>query len=129
MRAALAQVIAGVLRDWPGLDGAAVFDAPPGRSAHPFVVVAEPVVLDLSAGLTIGREARVPVLIEDAGESPARLRGLMAAAEEALAALPRVLPGGWRVTVNALGRSRVAKAGGRWVATIEWRVRLWREDA
>lgn len=129
MRAALAGAIADVLRDWPGLEAASVFDAPPARAAHPFVVVAEPTVTDLSAGLTIGREARVPVLIEDAGESGARLRGLVAAAEAALAALPPVLPGGWRVTVNALARSRMVKAGGRWTATIEWRVRLWREDA
>ena len=129
MRAALAGVIAGMLRDAPGLEGAAVFDAPPSRAAHPFVLVGEPVVTDLSAGLTIGREARVAVLIEDGGEQPDRLRALVAAAEAALASLPAVLPGGWRVTVNALARSRLVKAGGRWVATIEWRVRLWREDA
>lgn len=129
MRAALAGVIAEVLRDWPGLEGAAVFDAPPARAAHPFVVVGEPVVTDLSAGLTIGREARVAVLVEDGGEQPARCRALVAAAEAALVSLPDVLPGGWRVTVNALARSRLVKAGGRWVATIEWRVRLWREDA
>lgn len=122
------EAIAGVLRDAPRLAGAAVFDAPPARAAHPFVLVAEPVLTDLSAGLTTGREARVPVLIEDGGESPARLRALMTAAEDALMALPRVLPGGWHVTVSAFARSRVATAGGRWVATIEWRVRLWRED-
>lgn len=124
----MAGVIAEVLRDSPGLEGASVFDAPPARAAAPFVVVGEAAVTDLSAGLTIGREARVPVLIEDHGERADRLRGLVAATEEALAALPAVLPGGWRVTVNALTRSRIVKAGGRWTATIEWRVRLWRED-
>ena len=129
MRGELAAVIADVLRDSPGLEAATVFDAPPVRAAHPFVVVAEPVVIDLSAGFTVGREARVPVLIEDHSERPERLRALVAAAEEALTALPSGLPGGWRVTVNRLARSRVVKTGARWVATIEWRVRLWREDA
>jgi hypothetical protein len=64
------------------------------------------------------------VLIRDAGERPERLGALAEAAEVAVDALPRAL-GGWRVASVAFQRARVASEGqARWVAVLEWRVRV-----
>ena len=115
------------LRAAAGLAGASVFDAPPVRAALPFLVVDEPLLTDWSAKDWDGREARLAVLIHDEGERPVRLRALAAAAERAVLALPAVLDGGWRVAGVVPVRSRVARADARrWLASGEFRVRLWR---
>ena len=71
-----------------------------------------------------GREIRLAVTIRDAGERPARLRGLMAAAEAALLGLGGA-SGGWRIVNAVLVRVRTAqKRAGEWAGTIEVRVRM-----
>jgi TP901-1 family phage major tail protein len=69
------------------LEGCAVFDALPPRAGLPFAVVDEPVTADWSAAGLDGRELRLSLRIEDAGERPVRLRALVAAAEAAVGAL------------------------------------------
>jgi hypothetical protein len=121
------------LRAQGPLAGVAVFDAPPVRAALPYLVVEEPVCADWSTKSWAGVEARVAVTLFDAGERPARLRGLLAAVEAAVAVMPPALDGGWRVARVALARSRIAQvrgtgAGGdRWLGQAEFVARVWRE--
>lgn len=126
----LAGGVATALAQAPGLAGVAVFDAPPERAARPFAVVAEPQLAEWGLKEIAGCEARLSVLIEDGGPSPARLRGLAGEAEAAMAALPRRLGEGWRWASLVMVRSRILRAGeGRWTAILDWRVRMLREDA
>jgi hypothetical protein len=104
-----------------------VFDAPPVRGAVPHVVVDEPLLGDWSTKDMTGREGRVAVIARDQGERPARLRGLVAAGEDALEAMPADLGEGWRVVTLTLARSRIAREReGGWIAMSEYRVRMLR---
>ncbi len=106
------------------LPGTAVFDAPPVRAARPYAVVDAPVLTDWGTKDTAGREGRVAVLLHDAGERPVRLRELAAAAEGAVLDAPPVLAG-WRIVSLIFVRSRLLREGeGRWIAGIEFRVRM-----
>ncbi len=111
-----------------GVEVTGVFDAPPLRAAVPHALVEEVVLTDWSTKDMAGREGRVIVRLHDAGERPARLRVLTDAVQEAVAAMPVTLSGGWRIVSLAFLRSRIlAEGGGKWRAVIEWRVRLLRE--
>ncbi|MBD8679838.1 DUF3168 domain-containing protein [Sphingomonas sp. CFBP 13720] len=110
------------LRD--ALPDAAVFDAPPVRGARPYAVVETPVLTDWGTKDAAGREGRVSVLLYDAGERPVRLRDLAARAEAAVLDAPRALTG-WRIANIVFLRGRVVREGeGRWIAAIEFRVRM-----
>jgi hypothetical protein len=123
-----ALVAAIVARLEATFSGAAVFDAPPMRMAHPYAVVEEPVLADWSSKSWRGHEARIAVTIRDEGERPVRLRALLAQAEEAVAGLPRTLDGGWRTASVTPLRSRLVRSGGRgWLGQAEFTVRLWRD--
>ena len=122
------------LRASPALAGTGVFDAPPVRAALPYALVDEPLLADWSTKSWTGREARLSVLVHDAGERPVRLRSLAAAAEEALLSLGGdrggdrggELADGWRIAGVALLRNRIVRGGERWIAGIEVRVRVYR---
>ncbi|WP_375382383.1 DUF3168 domain-containing protein [uncultured Sphingomonas sp.] len=131
-----AAVVAALAAE-PALAGVAVFDAPPSRAAPPYAVVDEPVLTDWGAKGWTGREGTLAVLVQDAGggggERPVRLRALAGAVEAALPGLDAALGpgpnGGWRLATIRLSRSRITRAAGdRWVASVEWRVRIYRED-
>ena len=104
------------------LAGASVFEAPPVKSARPFVVIDMPVLSDWGTKDAAGREGRVVVQLFDDGEVPDRLRTL-AAAEGAVLSAPAVLAG-WRIVSLVFVRSRVVRDGKGWVGSVEFRVRM-----
>lgn len=128
VQAVVQAAMAAALRDHAGLEGVAVFDAPPVRSALPHAVVEEAVLSDWGTKDLAGREGRLAVLLRDGGERPVRLRTLAGEAEAAIEAMPRALGEGWRVVSLVLARSRVVREGGGWMALSEWRVRMLKES-
>jgi len=123
--AARAALVAGIVERLDGvLDGCAVFDAPPVRGGLPYAEVGEPVLADWSGTGWTGRDGRVSVALHDGGERPVRLRGLVGAVEELAA--PAV--DGWRVVRWLLVRSRMARSGERWSASVEFQVRMVRAE-
>ncbi|MBB4619343.1 DUF3168 domain-containing protein [Sphingomonas abaci] len=131
-RVLLVAAVVARLKALAGLAGVAVFDAPPVRGGLPHAVVEEPVLADASAAGCSGREARLTVMLEDAGERPVRLRALLAAVEAGLPGLAgTAIGGGWRLVTIRLTRSRLARAGrseGRWQGSVEFAARMWRQD-
>lgn len=105
-----------------GLSG--VFDARPWQAAHPYATVDAGAETDWSHKTGTGRDIRLAITIRDKGERPERLRGLIAAAETAMAGLP-AQASDWRIVSLAFLRSRIA-ADGRdgWIGTIDYRARL-----
>ena len=109
--------------------GVVVFDAPPVRGVRPYALVEEAQLADWGTKDMAGREGRVSIALFDGGESPARLRGLAGAAEDAVAAMPRTLGEGWVATSLALLRSRIVREGdNRWKSTSEFRLRILRSE-
>ena len=105
-----------------GLNG--VFDGPAVRATPPFAEVREVLSVDWGTKDARGRELRVAVALRDAGEEPGRVSALAEAAGQAVEGLARDLDG-WRVASVAFLRSRVAgEAPGRWLAVVEYRVRV-----
>ncbi len=104
-----------------------VFDAPPTRSATPYLVVEDPVLAADDAVGVAGRRGLVAVTCIDGGSSPVRVRALLAAAEGALAALPGAIGEGWRVTAVRLARGTLERAKGEgWSGTSTFAVRMYR---
>ena len=103
--------------------GVAVFDGPPGDAATPFVAIGDGGATDWSTKDARGREVRISIAIHDGGGAPARLHALAAAAEDAIEAMPRDLPG-HRVASLVLLRSLIVRAADRpWAARLDYRVR------
>jgi hypothetical protein len=101
-----------------------VFEGPAVKASVPFAEVQPGIAVDWSTKDKAGRELRPAVTIRDAGETPARLHALIAAACAAIEAMPRGLDG-WQVVSLVFGRSRMMReAAGRWAATVEYRVRV-----
>ncbi|WP_347092907.1 tail completion protein gp17 [Sphingomonas parapaucimobilis] len=104
--------------------GVTLFDAVPVRASVPQAVLGEPSDSDWGAAGIEGRELRVALTLTDEGEQPQRLRACVQAAEAV--SLAGVLADGWRVAGLSVTATRMAKAGARWTASVEWRARLWR---
>lgn len=101
-----------------------VFDGPAVRASEPFAEVREMLAGDWGTKDARGRELRVAVSVRDAGETPERLGMLADAVERAIEGMARDL-NGWRVASAAFVRRRTAGEGlGRWLAVIEYRVRV-----
>jgi hypothetical protein len=101
-----------------------VFAGPAVKATMPYAELGELLVGDWGAKDLRGFELRPVILIRDATDTPARLHALVAAADAAMAALPRDL-GGWRIASLVLVRQRVARAGpGQWEASADYRVRM-----
>ncbi|MEQ1548931.1 MAG: DUF3168 domain-containing protein [Chakrabartia sp.] len=101
-----------------------VFDGPPPRAAFPYIVIADSPVSDWSTKTALGREMRLALTVWDDGEAPTRLHSLMAMVEEAVAALPRDLPG-WRIASSLFLRSMIVRdAAGPWAGLVEHRIRV-----
>jgi hypothetical protein len=125
----LADALASALHAYAplGVSLNGVFDAAPARAVRPYALVEEAVLTDWSTQDLTGREGRLSVVLLDEGERTARLRRLMDEVVEAVAAVPRELGEGWRVTSLVFVRSRVVKDGERrWAGVVEFRVRMLR---
>jgi hypothetical protein len=110
------------VRGVAGLNG--VYLGPPVKATVPFAELGDLLSGDWSVKDRGGRELRLIVTVRDAGDSPARAQVLAGAVGGAIEALPRDL-GGWRVASVVLVRSRLSGAtGGRWNASVEYRVRV-----
>ena len=109
--------------------GLTAFDASPVRGGLPYVVVDEAVLADWGTKTWEGREGRVTLRFYDGGERPTRLRDAIELGEAVMVTLPAAVGGGWRVVQMRAVRSRIVKAGERWVGTAEFLVRMWREEA
>lgn len=71
-------------------------------------------------------ELRLAVTVRDRGESPARLRRLMAEAETALSGVTD-MPGWQMVTLRFLRSRAFKEARGDWVGIVEFRARMLEE--
>jgi hypothetical protein len=101
-----------------------VFDGVPPRHPFPYIAVSDGLVTDWSTKTATGREIRLAITLWDDGEAATRLHDLMGHAEEALAAIPRDLPG-WRVASIVFLRSLVARdPAGPWAGLLEHRIRV-----
>ena len=115
--------VLAALRGVAGLNG--VYLGPPVKATVPFAELGDLLGGDWSVKDRMGRELRLLVTVRDAGERPARVQALAEAVGAAIEAVPRDLAG-WRVASVVLVRSRLAAAaaGGRWNASVEYRVRV-----
>jgi Protein of unknown function (DUF3168) len=101
-----------------------VYDGPPPHAAFPYLAIADGVVSDWSTKTAIGREIRLALTVWDDGQEAARLHDLIGHVEDAVAALPRDLPG-WRIASCVFLRSLVARdPAGPWAGLVEYRVRM-----
>ena len=106
-----------------------VFDAPPARTAMPYVVIEHPVLAAGDAVGVTGRSGTVAVTCVDGGVSPDRARALLAAVEAAMTDLPPQLDDAWRVTSVRLARSAISQGKGeRWTARSVFAVRMFRSN-
>ncbi|RUN77540.1 DUF3168 domain-containing protein [Sphingomonas sp. TF3] len=114
--------VLAALRGVAGLNG--VYLGPPVKATVPFAELGDLLGGDWSVKDRMGRELRLLVTVRDAGERPARVQALAEAVGAAIEAVPRNLAG-WRVASVVLVRSRLSgAAGGRWNASVEYRVRV-----
>lgn len=103
--------------------GIAVFDGPPPDAATPFVAIDGGVSGDWSTKDARGREHRLSIAIRSDGAVPAALHALAAAAEDAIEAMPRDLPG-HRIASLVLLRSLIVRADAApWAARLDYRIR------
>jgi hypothetical protein len=101
-----------------------VFDIPPPRTIFPYISVADGLSTDWSTKTQIGRDVRLALTLWDDGEEPTRLQQLAGHAEDAVAALPRDLPG-WRIASCVFLRQLVSRdPAGPMAALVEYRVRM-----
>jgi hypothetical protein len=101
-----------------------IYDGPPPRAGFPYISVADGLTSDWSTKTAVGREIRLALTVWDDGEEPSRLSSLMAHVEDAIAAMPRDLPG-WRIASLVFLRSVVVRdVGGPWAGLIEHRIRM-----
>ena len=84
----------------------------PVRASVPFAVVGECQGADWGAKDVEGRELRLSISLQDAGETTARLAGLMARVDPAVRTAADA-GDGWRIVTARLVRSRVARTGGK----------------
>lgn len=126
--AVLQAAVVAALTAENALTGLAVSDAPPVRSLVPQAVVEEPMLAAFDAAGVTGRVGTLAIAFRDEGEVPARLRILMAIAEEAVDLMPGALADGWRIGGLALARSRLARTKDGWLGRAEWAVRIFRTN-
>ena len=118
---ALQRAVVTALAGVAGLGG--VYDGPPARAAWPYAAIGPIVSSDWGHKTGAGRELRLTLSIWDGGDAPGRLHELMAAAQTALAAIPRALGGHDLVTLVYL-RGRIARdPDGPWAAILDYRAR------
>lgn len=100
-----------------------VYDGPPADAVYPFAAIGDGATSDWSTKDARGREVRLAIAIWSEGGDTARLHALAAAAEDAIEALPRDLPG-HRLVSLVLLRSTIARdPDGPWAARLDYRAR------
>lgn len=105
-----------------------VFDGPAVRASPPYAELGDTLASDWGTKDRRGREVRIAVLLRDLAERPERLAELADKAGAAIETMPRMLDG-WRIASLAPLRSRMAGEGpGKWIAVIEYRVRILEGD-
>lgn len=121
--AAVQAALVAALAGHAGLAGVGIYDGPPARAPYPYVAIGEGASGDWSHKTGRGREHRIAITLWDDGASAARLHGLMAAAEDAIEAMPAALDG-HRIASLVFLRARVTRdPDGPWAGTVEYRVR------
>lgn len=101
-----------------------IYDGPPPRAAFPYLSIAGGTTTDWSTKTATGREIRLALTVWDGGDEASRLSDLMGHVEDAIAAMPRDLPG-WRIASSIFLRSMVVRdAAGPWAGLVEYRVRM-----
>jgi Protein of unknown function (DUF3168) len=107
-----------------GMELTGIYDGPSPRAAFPYVSIADGISTDWSTKTEQGREIRLALTVWDDGEEASRLSSLIGHIEDALAALPRDLPG-WRISSLVFLRSILVRdAAGPWAGLVEHRVRM-----
>jgi Protein of unknown function (DUF3168) len=107
-----------------GTELTGIYDGPSPRAVFPYVSFADGLSTDWSTKTEQGREIRLALTVWDDGEEASRLSSLMGHVEDAVAAMPRDLPG-WRVASVVFLRAIVARdAAGPWAGLVEHRVRM-----
>jgi Protein of unknown function (DUF3168) len=101
-----------------------IYDGPPPRAAFPYVAIGDAFVTDWSTKTGAGREIRLPLTLWDDGDNAARMTDLMAHVEDAIAALPRQIPGWHLASVTFLRSMVVRDAAGPWAGLVEHRIRM-----
>lgn len=101
-----------------------IYDGPPPRATFPYVAMGDALVTDWSTKTASGREIRLPLTLWDDGDNAARMSDLTAHIEDAVAAVPRQIPG-WHVASIFFLRSMVVRdAAGPWAGLVEHRIRM-----
>lgn len=101
-----------------------IYDGPPPRAIFPYISVADGLATDWSTKTAQGREIRLAMTVWDDGEQASRLHSLMGHAEDAIAAIPRDLPG-WRIASLVFLRQVVLRDPvGPWAGLVEHRIRM-----
>jgi len=122
VRASLGAALRGHAGLRAGLN--AVLDGAGGGASPPYAAIGDMLAIDWGTKTAPGRELRIAVTIRDLAETPARLEGLMALAEEAIESMARE-GGGWRVASLAFVRGRIGRDGSSgWMGLVEYRVRV-----
>lgn len=101
-----------------------VFDGPPPRAVFPYVSLGDVLVSDWGTKTEIGREIRLPLTLWESGDDPSRISDLIGHLEDAVAALPRDLPGWHIASLTFLRSIIVGDPVGPWAGLVEYRVRL-----
>lgn len=101
----------------------AVYDGVPPGAQPPFASILDIASIDWGTKTARGRELRLPVLIEVPEADPSPLVPLADAAETAILALPRDLPG-WRIASVVYLRELASDGAKRRRRLIEFRVRM-----
>lgn len=105
-----------------------VFEGPAVKASEPYAEIGELLSTDWGTKDLAGRELRSAIIIRDRTDSPARLHALAAAADAAMATVPREI-GGWRIASLVLLRTRIIRtAPGLWAAMVEHQIRLIQAD-
>ncbi len=101
-----------------------IYDGSPARAVFPYISVANGLSTDWGTKTQLGREIRLALTVWDDGDEPTRLQQLAGHVEDAIAALPRDLPG-WGIASCVFLRQLVLRdAAGPWAALVEYRIRL-----
>ncbi len=100
-----------------------VYDGVPPGAQPPFASISDIASIDWGTKTARGRELRLPVLIEVDQAEPSPLAGLADAAEAAILALSRDLPG-WRIASIVYLRELASDGPKRRRRLIEFRVRM-----
>ena len=104
-----------------------LFDGQPARAAPPFAVMGECIASDWSAKGVDGRELRLTISLNDAGDMAGRIGAMLARIDPVMQALD-MAGEGWRVVNARLIRSRLMRTGARdgdgWRAVVDYRLRV-----